>query len=156
MTKYFLVRANFSFYQTVIIEQIGFTKYFVFSNFKAKDVFVCMNWKWFYTRSIFSSTTNQVQYFLWVKITTRTFYYIILKKCTVKIVSLSLLHDRKMAGKFTKKVLFFSFWPFSFYLDATAFGGHECTWGPAFWCQSKIHAHACGTTQHCEEHVWNN
>jgi len=40
--------------------------------------------------------------------------------------------------------------------DATAFGGHECTWGPAFWCQSKIHAHACGTTQHCEEHVWNN
>jgi len=39
--------------------------------------------------------------------------------------------------------------------DASPLGGRQCAWGPAFWCQSKIHARACGTTQHCEEHVWN-
>ena len=69
----------------------------------------------------------------------------------------SLLHARKAVKKHQKRFFFFFFNIFFlFSLDATAFGGHECTWGPAFWCQSKIHAHACGTTQHCEEHVWNN
>jgi len=39
--------------------------------------------------------------------------------------------------------------------DARPVGGHRCTWGPAFWCQSRIHARACGTTRHCEDNVWN-
>ena len=45
--------------------------------------------------------------------------------------------------------------PLLLFLDASPLGGRQCAWGPAFWCQSKIHARACGTTQHCEEHVWN-
>lgn len=33
--------------------------------------------------------------------------------------------------------------------DATPVGGKPCAWGPAFWCQSPVHAQACGTFEHC-------
>jgi hypothetical protein len=35
--------------------------------------------------------------------------------------------------------------------DATPVGGKPCAWGPAFWCQSPIHAQACGTFDHCRK-----
>jgi len=34
-------------------------------------------------------------------------------------------------------------------------GGRRCSWGPAFWCASRFHATQCGTTEHCEQNVWN-
>ncbi|CAG2058481.1 unnamed protein product [Timema podura] len=33
-------------------------------------------------------------------------------------------------------------------------GGHRCTWGPGYWCQSQAHAAACKATKHCEDNVW--
>lgn len=35
-------------------------------------------------------------------------------------------------------------------------GKHRCAWGPAYWCQSRFHAKACGTLEHCEKRVWLN
>ncbi|ESO85794.1 hypothetical protein LOTGIDRAFT_221240 [Lottia gigantea] len=35
-------------------------------------------------------------------------------------------------------------------------GERKCTFGPAYWCASKDNAKECGTTAHCEKHVWNN
>jgi len=39
--------------------------------------------------------------------------------------------------------------------DASPVGGHLCSFGPALWCQSRVHAKACGTIRHCEENGWN-
>jgi saposin len=39
--------------------------------------------------------------------------------------------------------------------DASPVGGHICSFGPALWCQSRVHAKACGTIRHCEENGWN-
>ena len=36
-----------------------------------------------------------------------------------------------------------------FFSDASPVGGRPCPWGPAFWCQSPVHAEACGTFDHC-------
>jgi len=33
-------------------------------------------------------------------------------------------------------------------------GGEKCTWGPDYWCQSKLHAKACQAEKHCTEKVW--
>ncbi|XP_071537348.1 uncharacterized protein Sap-r isoform X2 [Panulirus ornatus] len=33
-------------------------------------------------------------------------------------------------------------------------GGEKCTWGPSYWCQTKMHAAACKATTHCETKVW--
>jgi len=39
--------------------------------------------------------------------------------------------------------------------DASPVGGNRCHFGPALWCQSRVHAKACGTTRYCEETGWN-
>lgn len=33
-------------------------------------------------------------------------------------------------------------------------GGNKCTWGPSYWCQTKIHAAACNAATHCQQTVW--
>nr|ADK94870.1 saposin isoform 1 [Penaeus monodon] len=33
-------------------------------------------------------------------------------------------------------------------------GAEKCTWGPSYWCQTKMHATACKATVHCETKVW--
>ncbi|XP_076060400.1 prosaposin [Oratosquilla oratoria] len=33
-------------------------------------------------------------------------------------------------------------------------GGKRCTWGPAYWCKSRLHAKSCKAESHCEEVVW--
>lgn len=35
--------------------------------------------------------------------------------------------------------------------DATPVGGQPCPWGPTFWCQSPVHAEACGTFNYCRK-----
>lgn len=34
-------------------------------------------------------------------------------------------------------------------------GNEKCTWGPSYWCQTKLHASACKATVHCNTKVWN-
>ncbi|CAL4060457.1 unnamed protein product, partial [Meganyctiphanes norvegica] len=33
-------------------------------------------------------------------------------------------------------------------------GAQKCTWGPSYWCQTKMHANACNAVEHCTEKVW--
>lgn len=33
-------------------------------------------------------------------------------------------------------------------------GAQKCTWGPSYWCQTKMHANACDAVEHCTEKVW--
>lgn len=33
--------------------------------------------------------------------------------------------------------------------DASSVGGRRCIWGREFWCQSLVHARACGTVDYC-------
>lgn len=35
-------------------------------------------------------------------------------------------------------------------------GGNKCTYGPDYWCKSKIHARACKAEKHCKTVVWKN
>jgi len=34
-------------------------------------------------------------------------------------------------------------------------GSNRCTWGPSYWCKSRITAKECGAIQHCEDNVWS-
>ncbi|XP_076272653.1 prosaposin-like [Rhynchophorus ferrugineus] len=34
-------------------------------------------------------------------------------------------------------------------------GAKKCTWGPAYWCDSKENAEECGAVEHCQSKVWN-
>ena len=34
-------------------------------------------------------------------------------------------------------------------LDARSVGGRHCVWGREYWCQSLVHAQACGTVDYC-------
>ena len=42
-------------------------------------------------------------------------------------------------------------------LEASSVGGHpNCIWGREFWCQSIVHARACGTVDFCNRtNGWN-
>jgi saposin len=33
-------------------------------------------------------------------------------------------------------------------------GSKRCTYGPSYWCISKLHAQACKAEEHCKKHVW--
>lgn len=35
-------------------------------------------------------------------------------------------------------------------------GGKKCTYGPGYWCKSKIHAKACKAEDHCQKFVWKS
>jgi len=37
----------------------------------------------------------------------------------------------------------------SIVLDARSVGGRPCIWGREYWCQSLVHAQACGTVDYC-------
>ncbi len=34
-------------------------------------------------------------------------------------------------------------------------GGHQCTWGPTYWCGGLEQAKECGATAHCIDRVWS-
>lgn len=34
-------------------------------------------------------------------------------------------------------------------------GGHKCTFGPTYWCQTSASAQACRATDYCLKSVWN-
>ncbi|GAB6030848.1 hypothetical protein CHUAL_007684 [Chamberlinius hualienensis] len=35
-------------------------------------------------------------------------------------------------------------------------GAKKCTYGPSYWCKSKVHAKACHAEEHCKKYVWKN
>jgi saposin len=35
---------------------------------------------------------------------------------------------------------------------APLLGAKECSWGPAYWCQSRENARKCGMESHCDKH----
>lgn len=40
--------------------------------------------------------------------------------------------------------------------DVPLLGARKCTWGPSYWCQTKMHANACNAVEHCTEKVWQD